>query len=124
MLLSFFKMPRFSASFIIQYAALSFTEPNGLNHSSFAYSLTFFVENEANSISGVLPIRSITSSRAEAAAEAAAEVTIVGIVGVVVVVILLFCLLYRKLKVFLTFIKSQEFMTVSFYPSGYVFFRL
>jgi hypothetical protein len=53
MLLSFFKMPFFSASFIIQYAALSLTEPNGLCHSSLAYNLTLFVENDFSSTRGV-----------------------------------------------------------------------
>src|SRR5215213_4956622 len=56
MLLSFFKIPFLSACFIIQYAALSFTDPKGLCHSSLAYSLTFSVENDLSSTSGVCPI--------------------------------------------------------------------
>ncbi len=55
-LLSFLNSPFLSASFTIQYAALSLTEPKGLYHSSFAKSFTLLVENEFSSRSGVLPI--------------------------------------------------------------------
>ena len=56
MLLSLFSIPFLSASFTIQYAALSFTEPNGLYHSNFAKNFTFPVAKESNSTSGVFPI--------------------------------------------------------------------
>jgi hypothetical protein len=56
MLLSLFNTPFFSASFTIQYAALSLTDPNGLYHSSFAKNLTLPMAKESNSTSGVFPI--------------------------------------------------------------------
>ncbi len=77
MLLSFFNMPFFSASLIIQYAALSLTEPNGLFHSNFANILIFSFENDVNSTIGVFPILFIT-------------------VDSIIDSVILFCLLYSK----------------------------
>src|ERR671923_253968 len=85
MLLSFFNIPFFSACFIIQYAALSLTEPKGLCHSSLAYSFTLLVESDLSSIRGVCPIRSTTS-------------------GLAIAVNFLFRLLYHEFKIFIILI--------------------
>ena len=58
---SYYGIPFSSPSFIIQYAARSFTDPNGLCPSSLAKYVDLSFDNDSNFTKGVFPTRFKTS---------------------------------------------------------------